>query len=252
VIGLQMTRYRHHAELAAAGFTPSSIPGNLPACVCHKLWSVPVWHVNCEANLSRALTRRCRKVIPNNIMRGCHDPAGGRGVYAEEEDRSVVIRAQPGARANQPPSGPPPGGLPTLVAFRGKARHIQIEGGRAFASTRSQPQDKDKGSAKPPDGPKLDEGCFDETQLAEGWIDPLYLIACGLSWRTQRDSGAGWELIGCLKLSGSAARIAAAFLVETKNVHLATPERAPVAGGFRKPSVRSEAATSVSGMRWRR
>jgi CRP/FNR family transcriptional regulator, cyclic AMP receptor protein len=126
----------------------------------------------------------------------------------------------------------PPGGLPTLVAFRGKARHIQIEGGRAFASTRSQPQDKDKGSAKPPDGPKLDEGCFDETQLAEGWIDPLYLIACGLSWRTQRDSGAGWELIGCLKLSGSAARIAAAFLVETKNVHLATPERALVAGWF--------------------
>jgi hypothetical protein len=49
-------------------------------------------------------------------------------------------------------------------------------------------------------------------------IDPLYVFACALSWREQSNTSAGWELVTCLRSSGETARLAAALLVQPKNV----------------------------------
>jgi hypothetical protein len=52
----------------------------------------------------------------------------------------------------------------------------------------------------------------------EPCIDPLYLFACGLSWRKHSNNTAGWELVWCLRSSGQASRIAAALLARAENI----------------------------------
>jgi CRP/FNR family transcriptional regulator len=78
-------------------------------------------------------------------------------------------------------------------------------------------------------------------------LDPLYLFACGLSWRKQGNAGAGWELVACLKRSGQSARIAAALLAQAKDFEL--PAQAPAysrAGPGRPPPQAKPAEPDVS------
>jgi CRP/FNR family transcriptional regulator len=78
-------------------------------------------------------------------------------------------------------------------------------------------------------------------------LDPLYLFACGLSWRKQGNAGAGWELVACLKRSGQSARIAAALLAQAKDFEL--PAQAPAysrAGPGRPPPQGKPAEPDVS------
>lgn len=52
-------------------------------------------------------------------------------------------------------------------------------------------------------------------------IDPLYLFHCGLRWRQQTDTGAGWELIHALKSVDPRARlIAGSWLAKTEDVRV--------------------------------
>ena len=99
-------------------------------------------------------------------MRGCHDPAGGRGWTPRNEDRSVVIRAQPGAGPANRIQSPPLWRTPETVAIRGEARQRSYEDGTGSCSaTNREPR-----PAKPPDR---------ASQMSPG-IDPLYLFGCGL------------------------------------------------------------------------
>jgi hypothetical protein len=209
------------------------------ACVCHNRLPSGVWQFNCDANSVGHSPVGAAKSISENMMRGCHDPAGGRGVYAEEEDRSVVIGAQPGARPNQPPPNPPRGGLPKLVALRGGARQNPNEGGRALAWPPLPPPESLP--AKPPDEPSPDEA----------WVDPLYLFGCGLFWRKRRFNSAGWELIRYLKSSGRAARIASAFLAQADNMQRPIGREPQAINNARKPPMPSEPAAIAPRRRWR-
>jgi CRP/FNR family transcriptional regulator len=73
-------------------------------------------------------------------------------------------------------------------------------------------------------------------------LDPLYLFACGLSWRTQGNAGAGWELVACLKRSGRSARIATALLAQAKDFELPAPAPANSRAGPVRPPPQSEPA----------
>lgn len=73
-------------------------------------------------------------------------------------------------------------------------------------------------------------------------LDPLYLFACGLSWRKQGNAGAGWELVACLKRSGQTARIAAALLAQAKDFELPAQNPAHSRAGPGRPPPQSEPA----------
>jgi hypothetical protein len=88
-------------------------------------------------------------------------------------------------------------------------------------------------------------GSLDEPRPDEPWIDPIYLFGCGLSWRKWRNASAGWELIKCLRSSGQAARIAAAFLSQAENA-----EVQEINSG-RKPPKNSGPVAPASRRRWR-
>jgi hypothetical protein len=75
-------------------------------------------------------------------------------------------------------------------------------------------------------------------------VDPLYLFACGLSWRKCSDTNAGWELIRCLSSPGQTARIAAAFLAE-EHIPLPAPDRVCPIDGLEKPFPQSEVQRSA-------
>jgi hypothetical protein len=136
----------------------------------------------------------------------------------------------------------PRGGLPKLVAFRGGARQNPNEGGRALALPPPKPPENE---SKQPDEPWRDEVRPDEPRPDEPWIDPIYLFGCGLSWRKWRNASAGWELIKCLRSSGQAARIAAAFLSQAENA-----EVQEINSG-RKPPKNSGPVAPASRRRWR-
>lgn len=51
-------------------------------------------------------------------------------------------------------------------------------------------------------------------QPAAPSVDPLYIFMCALSWREQSNTGAGWELVGCLRSAGLTAQLAAALLAQ--------------------------------------
>lgn len=144
----------------------------------------------------------------------------------------------------------PHGGLPLLVALRGRARQDpDDEGGRAFALATSQPAEATR--VKPPEEPPLGEPRPDETHLDDKWIDPLYLFGCSVSWQKQRNASAGWELIHCLSLSGQAARIAAALLAQTENLQVPGPGPAQAIDIPRKPPMSSQPAVPTSRKRRR-
>ena len=102
---------------------------------------------------------------------------------AGNEDRSVAFRAQPGAEPAQSNQSPP---LQRTSPNRcdpkpGPARSGRTSLGLFQAGWKPRPA---KIRSRHPDDPCL---------------DPLYLFACGLSWRKQCNAGAGWELVACLK-----------------------------------------------------
>ena len=121
-------------------------------------------------------------------------------------------------------------GLLRTVAIRGQGRHDPEVGTQVFpARVESRPA---KIKSRQPEDPGL---------------DPLYLFACGLSWRKQGNAGAGWELVACLKRSGQSARIAAALLAQAKDFEL--PAQAPAysrAGPGRPPPQGKPAEPDVS------
>ena len=126
-------------------------------------------------------------------------------------------------------------GLLRTVAIRGQGRHDPEVGTQVFpARVESRPA---KIKSRQPEDPGL---------------DPLYLFACGLSWRKQGNAGAGWELVACLKRSGQSARIAAALLAQAKDFELpaqapaysrAGPGRPPPQGKPGEPDVSKVVAT---------
>jgi len=126
-------------------------------------------------------------------------------------------------------------GLLRTVAIRGQGRNNPEDGTPVFpARVESRPA---KIKSRQPEDPGL---------------DPLYLFACGLSWRKQGNAGAGWELVACLKRSGQSARIAAALLAQAKDFELpaqapaysrAGPGRPPPQGKPGEPDVSKVVAT---------
>jgi len=96
-------------------------------------------------------------------------------------------------------------GLIRSLVFRGKARRYQEAG---FAK-----------------GMETLRNRVPSNYPSEPCIDPLYLFACGLSWRKHSNTTAGWELIRCLRSSGQDSRIAAALLAQAENIR---PFRAAV------------------------
>ena len=119
-------------------------------------------------------------------------------------------------------------GLLRTVATRGQGRDNPEEASRAFPGRRETLPAKIR--SRQPDDPGL---------------DPLYLFACGLSWRKQGNAGAGWELVACLKGSRQRARIAAALLSQAKDFDL--PAQAPAYSRPVRPPPKIEpAAPDVS------
>src|SRR3954469_7270809 len=125
-------------------------------------------------------------------MRGCHDPAGGRGVRRGRIEVLLSERNLEPGRTNRLRTLTR-GRLPKLVAIRGGARQYPGEGGRALAVSPSPPQENLP--AKPPVEPLPEEAC----------VDLLYLFGCALFWRKRRFKSAGWEFIRCLGSSVQAA-----------------------------------------------
>jgi CRP/FNR family transcriptional regulator len=124
-------------------------------------------------------------------------------------------------------------GLLGAVAIRGQARHGPEEGARVV-SVQVEAQPTRIGwspTAAPNPGPSIEPG-----------IDPLFLFLCGLSWRTQANASAGWELVRCLKPSGQTARIAAALLAQAENVQLPDPDLVRARDGPGKPPPENEPA----------
>lgn len=124
-------------------------------------------------------------------------------------------------------------GLLGAVAIRGQARHGPEEGARVV-SVQVEAQPTRIGwnpTAASNPGPSIEPG-----------IDPLFLFLCGLSWRTQANASAGWELVRCLKPSGQTARIAAALLAQAENVQLPDPDLVRARDGPGKPPPENEPA----------
>ena len=106
-------------------------------------------------------------------------------------ERIEVLLSERNPEPNRSSRALPLNGLLGGVAIRGRARRNPIEGSRASLLTGAQ---------------------FAPAQPEEPGLDPLYLFACGLSWRRQADINAGWELVRCLKSPGQTSRIAASLL----------------------------------------
>ena len=71
-------------------------------------------------------------------------------------------------------------------------------------------------------------------------VDPLYLFSCGVLWRVQRDTSAGWELIQFLRSQDKAARaIAAALLAKTEHARLLVRDLRRARAVGTKPVTRS-------------
>ncbi len=117
-------------------------------------------------------------------------------------------------------------GLLRTVAIRGQGAARSWRTGLGFFQPGWNPGQRKSGRASP-DDPGL---------------DPLYLFACGLSWRKQGNAGAGWELVACLKRSGQTARIAAALLAQAKDFELPAQDPAHSRAGPGRPPPQSEPA----------
>ena len=164
-------------------------------------------------------------------MRGGHDPAGVRDAGRRERGIAVLLSGRNPERSRHNRTRALPfSGLLRPVAVRGQARRNLENGRRALpAPTEMLPA---KIRSAPPHG--SGNGPGNVPGHVPG-LDPLYLFACGLSWRKQRDAGAGWELVGCLKRSGQAARIAAALLAQAKDFELPAQDPAHSKAGTVRP-----------------
>ena len=78
-----------------------------------------------------------------------------------------------------------------------------------------------------------------EHQHDEPGVDPLYLFACGLSWRKQGNASAGWELARCLKAPGQTALIASAFLEDSEDIRPPVRDRVRARDRPGKPAFES-------------
>jgi hypothetical protein len=126
----------------------------------------------------------------------------------------------------------PPSGLIRPTADRSKARRY-LEGGCRALAMGLEPQP----NRTPSDPP------------VEPCIDPLYLFACGLSWRKHSNTTAGWELVRSLRSSGQTARIAAALLAQAENIR-PVQARAHAIDAPAKTSLRPEAGLPRSARGW--
>jgi hypothetical protein len=120
-------------------------------------------------------------------------------------------------------------GLLIPVPIRGQKRHSPE---RVF---RSAPIPIKKQSAQ------IKQSCTDEP-----CVDPLYLFGCGLFWRTSSNSGAGWELVRCLKSSRQNAQIAAALLARAETIE----QPVQAMDGRRKPTRQHEPVVRIPARRW--
>ena len=110
-------------------------------------------------------------------------------------ERNPELKQQTATRAL------PQSGLIRPTALQSKARLCLEHGCRALAlGLEPQPN-------RIPSNPPVERG-----------IDPLYLFACGLSWRKHSITSAGWELVWSLRSSGQTSRIAAALLAQAENI----------------------------------
>lgn len=122
----------------------------------------------------------------------------------------------------------PHSGLIPPVAVRRWVRLYQQDGCRALSTRLETPCNRIHSN-------RPDEPC----------VDPLYLFACGLSWRKHSNPTAGWELVGCLRSSGQSARLAAAWLAQAENIRPARTLDAPA-----KASLRPEAGLTRQARWW--
>jgi hypothetical protein len=123
-------------------------------------------------------------------------------------------------------------GLIRSVIFRSQARRYQEEECRGLAMGMETPRSR-----------------IPSNHPSEPCIDPLYLFACGLSWRKHSNNTAGWELVRCLRSSGQTSGIAAALLAQAENIR---PVQAPARaiGAPPKAPLRREAGLPKSARWW--
>ncbi|MEP6645061.1 MAG: Crp/Fnr family transcriptional regulator [Acidobacteriaceae bacterium] len=75
------------------------------------------------------------------------------------------------------------------------------------------------------------------SEAAERRWDPVYLFFCGVLWRSQGDTAAGWELIHALRSwDGQARAIAAASLSHTEHARLLVRDLRRTTSGFNEVS----------------
>ena len=220
-----MPFHRHHAEIAAACWPQNQFRSVLfakPPCICRNLWRGVVWHSNCHEDPTGALTRRCQEVSSKHARL---PRSGWRTRCVRRETRIEVLLSERNPEPNRSNRTLPLSGLLRVVAFRARARPNPKEGGRALSLlTATQP------------------ASFATEQPGEPGLDPLYLFACGVSWRRQANTAAGWELVRCLTISGQTSRIAAALLAQTENMQLPAGKLAGTIDTPRKPFPRGEPA----------
>jgi hypothetical protein len=164
-------------------------------------------------------------------MRGCHDPAGVRAVGRRETRIEVLLSERyPELHRHNRTRALPFRGLVTPIAIPSKDR---LTLGRSdLASTAPWDTGRAKNKSSQPD-----DLC----------VDPLYLFVCALSWRRHSTTSAGWELIGYVRSSGQAAKIAADLLAQGES--LPVQSRVCAMGDPGKASRQSDAGLPASARR---
>jgi CRP/FNR family transcriptional regulator, cyclic AMP receptor protein len=81
------------------------------------------------------------------------------------------------------------------------------------------------------------------------YVDPLYLLACGVLWHGQGEASAGWELVQCLRSWDAGTRaIAGALLAKTENVRVLVKDLRRARSRIGRPNVQtSEAQEQIAG-----
>ena len=144
-------------------------------------------------------------------MRGCHDQLAYELLYAGRRGSKCCFQSATRSRTERPEREPSP-----------------LPGSSDPLSSEARPADTRKQDAGDfPRGVETPRNRVPSNRPIEPCIDPLYLFACGLSWRTHSNTTAGWELVRCLRSSGQDSRIAAALLAQAENIRpLGAPVRA--------------------------
>ena len=104
------------------------------------------------------------------------------------------------------------------VAFRGLVTPIAIPSKNHLTLGRS-----DLASTAPSETGRTKNKSSQPDDLC---VDPLYLFVCALSWLRYSNTSAGWELIGYVRSSGQAAKIAAELLAQGESLPVQSRMRA--------------------------